>query len=385
MIIRSSLLQSRLVYRCINCAAVLVLSLAASLVHADIIFTAKVMGPVTNVYAVDESSGKLKKLTDDIHWRDLDGNWSNGWVTFSSNREKEAKVDMYKTSEDYDVYVVKDNGKSLKQLTDSAYDEVVPKFSPNGKQIGYLHQPTEKHELVVINRDGTGKRVVVKADTILDFSWSPDGKKIAYVPTKGTDSLLATVDVAGGEPRTLVKVSTELPPAGEKNTDAFQMQFVSVQWSPAGDKIAYISHPLKQAERRLRVFDLKTGKDSVVSVDGAQVQHPVIWSADGGKLLYSALVGYKFYYDEKIHRKVYKGGMHIFVSSLGENIETHQLTKGDFLFKSPVFSPDEKQIAFLYADALDERTLTLKTMKADGTEVKEWYNSVAQRSHLQWK
>jgi Tol biopolymer transport system component len=77
--------------------------------------------------------------------------------------------------------------------------------------------------------------------------------------------------------------------------------------------------------------------------------------------------------------------MHIFVSSLGEKTEIRQLTKGDFLFKSPVFSPDEKQIAFLYADALDERTLMLKTMKADGTGMKQWYDSVAQRSNLQWK
>jgi Tol biopolymer transport system component len=293
---------------------------------------------------------------------------------------------MYRTDEDYDIYIVKENGKSLKQITDSEHDEMIPKFSPDGKQIVYLLEVPGKHELMVMNRDGSAKRALVTADAILDFSWSPDGKKIVYAPAEGTDSTLSVVDLADAEPQVLVKVSTTSPPAGEKNTDAFQRQIVSVQWSPDGNKIAYIMHPLVHgAVRQLRVFDLKTAEDLVISAAEAQVQHPVVWSADGGKLLYSALVGYKFYYDEKVHRKVYEGGMHIFVSSLGEKTEIRQLTKGDFLFKSPVFSPDEKQIAFLYADALDERTLMLKTMKADGTGMKQWYDSVAQRSNLQWK
>lgn len=386
MTVHSSLLKYSLADCSPRWTAALFMFVISGFAHADIIFTAKVLGPVCNIYAAEEP-GKIKKITDDIYWRDLDPDWRNGWVALSSNREKERKVDLYKSKEDYDVYVVRDNGKSLQKIADSAYDEVVPKLSPNGKWVGYLHQPPEKHELRVIKRDGREGRVLDTADTILDLSWSPDGKGIAYAATRGTDSMLTIIDMAGGEPRTLVKVSTAAAPAGTKPGEEFLTQIVSVQWSPDGNKIAYIRHPFSQgAVRQLRVFDLKTGRDYFVSAEGAQVQHPVVWSADGDRILYSALVGYKFYYDEKIHKKVYEGGMHIFISSLeGDKAMTRQLTKGDYLFKSPVFSPDEKQIAFLYADALDARTLSLRTMKADGTEVKEWYNSVAQRSHLQWK
>lgn len=386
MTVHSSLLQYPWLRCRARCAAAFIAFLASTLAHADIIFTAKVLGPVCNIYAVDES-GKIIKITDDAHWRDLDPDWSKGWVSFSSNREQELKIDMYKTKEDYDVYIVRDDGKSLQKIADSPYDEVVPKLSPNGKQVGYLHQAPDKHELRVIKRNGSGGRVLDTADTILDLSWSPDGKTIAYASTRGADSMLMIVHAEGGEPRALAKVSTAPPAAGEKNTEAFPAQIVSVQWSPLGDKIAYIRHPLRQGvARQLRVSDLKTGRDFLVSEDAAQVQHPVVWSADGNRILYSALIGYKFYYDEKIHKKVYEGGMHIFISSLeGDKAVTRQLTKGDFLFKSPVFSPDEQQIAFLYADALEARTLSLRTMKADGTDIKEWYSSVAQRSHLRWK
>jgi TolB protein len=380
------MITSPLSPRHLRCMAALML-FTATTVDADIIFTAKVMGPVTSVYAVDES-GKLKKITYDERWRDMDPDWRKGWVTFSSDREKNPKMDMYEESEEYNVYVVKDNGKSLRKITDSPYDEVVPKLSPDAKHVGYVHQPPEKkQELRVVNRDGGGNRILATADTILDLSWSPDGKSIAYAPAVGTDSMLMTVDMSGGEPRSLVKVSIAPPPADAKNEEGFMEQIVSVQWSPDGDKIAYIRHPLKQgAVRELRVFNLKTGADFLVSDAAAQVQHPVVWSADGSKLLYSALIGYRFYYDEKTYKKVYEGGMEIFLSTLeGDKVVTQQLTKGDDLYKSPTFSPDEKRIAFLYADALEERTLSLRIMNLDGTDMKELYNSVAQRSYLQWK
>jgi Tol biopolymer transport system component len=94
-------------------------------------------------------------------------------------------------------------------------------------------------------------------------------------------------------------------------------------------------------------------------------------------------VDYKFYYDETVHRKVYTGGMHIFVSDLNGN--SRKITAGDHLYKYPVFSPDEKQIAFLYADTLDARTLSLRIMKPDGTDIKELHNSVEQRSLVIWR
>jgi TolB protein len=366
--------------------AAIIIFFISTCAHADIIFTAKVLGPVSNIYAQDEA-GRVRKITDNIHWRDLDPDRRKGWITFSSNREKEPKVDLYRTRENYHVYVVRDSGKSLQKITDGPHDNVVPKLSPDGKRVGYLHQAPEKHELRVVGRNGRGGRTLDRADTILDLSWSPDGEMIAYAPTTGTESALMTVKAGGGEPRTLVKVSLAEAPAGAENEEGFLAQIVSVKWSPDGNRIAYIRHPFRQGSvRQLRVFDLKTGRDFAVSEDAAQVQHPVTWSADGGRILYSALVGYKFYYDEKVHKKVYEGGMHIFISALdGDKVVTRQLTQGDFLFKSPAFSPDEKRIAFLYADELDERTLSLRTMNIEGADVRELYNSVAQYSSLQWQ
>jgi TolB protein len=386
LIVESSMILQPSLNRARHVVA-LAFSLITATVHADIIFTAKIAGPSANIFAVDKS-GKIKKLTDDINWRDLDQSVSpDGLVVFSSNREKEAKIDMYKSSEDFDIFIVKQNGKSLRPIAASDSNEVMPKFSPDGKRIGYLLQSGEKRELVVMKPKGSDSHKLLVADDIVDFSWSPDSKKIVCATLNGTDSEMMIVDAAGGgEPQGLVKVSTAPAPEGAKNTEAFLSQIVSAQWSPDGEKIAYINHPLKQdIVRRLHVFNLKTGGDLAVSDPKVQVQYPVTWSADSGKLLYSALVGYKFYYDEKVYKKVYKGGMHIFLSSLdGEKIENRQLTTGDVLFKAPIFSPDEKQMAFLYADALEARTVSLRTMNMDGTDMKQLYDSVVKSTQLQW-
>lgn len=365
-------------------AAALVVTPAA---HADILFIAKIMGPVANVYSIDESGKNLKKLTDAARWRDLAADVSaKGEVVFMSDREKNAKVDIHKNSGNYNLYKVDENGKNLKQLTDDPGQEVSPKFSPDGEWIAYIVRAEEKAELKLVKRDGSGTRTLAAADEIVDFSWSPDGKKLGYSPLDKTDSSLAVLDLKTGETETLLKVSKADPPKENKESKddgLYRMQITSVQWSPDGEKIAYVRHPFdREKVRQLHVLNLKTGKHRLVSSEKAQVQPSIVWSKDSKRLLYSALVDYKFYYDETVYRKVYKGGMHIFISDL--NGESRQITKGDYLFEHPVFSPDEKRIAFLYADTLAPRTLALRTMKLDGTDIKELYGSVDKRSSLEW-
>jgi Tol biopolymer transport system component len=361
--------------------------------HADILFIAKVMGPVANVYSIDESGKNLKKLTDSIRCRDLAADVSaRGEIVFMSDREKNPKVDIHKNSGNYNLYKVDANGQNLKQLTDVLGQEVSPKFSPDGEWIAYIARAEGKVELKLVKRDGSGDRVLATADNVIDFSWSPDGKKLGYSPVVKNDSSLAILDVKTGESETLLKVSKAEPPKENKKSeenkenksiDLYRMQIASVQWSPDGEKIAYIRHPFDQGKaRQLRVLNLKTGKDRLISSEKVQVQPSIVWSKDGKRLLYSALVDYKFYYDETIYRKVYKGGMHVFISDL--NGQNRQITKGDYLFEHPVFSPDEKRIAFLYADTLAPRTVALRTMKVDGSDAKELYSSVDKRSSLEW-
>lgn len=352
----------------------------ASAAHAGIVFEAKVAGPVSNIYSVD-SSGTLNKLTDNMRWRDMDTDVSaDGRVAFISNRRNQSPARGREPRRDFNIYIIEPQDRGIRQMTDSSAREVSPRLSPDGGRLAYIRQFKNRQELVVtdLGDDSAKPRVLDIADSIFGLSWSPDGEELCFAPVKDGVSSLVTTDTRNGGMKTLSTVSTQKtdgksPPA----------QYVSTSWSPDGANIAYIHHPLEEGVRQLRVIGADGKNDRPVSGEKAQVQNTPVWSEDGDRILYSALVDYKFYYDETEYEKVYEGGMHIFLSNIDEGT-SRQLTEGDFLFKRPVFSPDGERIAFLYANRLNARTLSLKTMKIDGSDAKTLFDSVAQRSQLHW-
>lgn len=339
------------------------------------------MGPVSNIYSAD-SEGNVTKLTDNNLWRDITPDVStDGKIAFSSNRYDNPSIDIRRKSEDLNIFIMDKNGSNIRQLTDSPKQEVNPQFSPNAKLLAYLIRDDSGFELALLDLMTGEIKSLATAQTIPGFSWSPDNKTIAYAEINQNNSALKVVNIKEGTTRTIINTVFNQH-ENENNTALVNIQIASAQWSPDGKNIAYIRHPITKDPRSLYVYNVDNNNDKQVSVVNAQVQSPIDWSKDGKRMLYSALVDYKFYYDETTYRKVYKGGMHIFLADLDGN--NRQLTQGDHLFKYPVFSPNEKYIAYLYADKLDERTLSLRMMDTEGTLIKELDHTVAQRSSLEW-
>lgn len=360
-----------------------------------IVFAGRPMGVSSNIYAIDEN-GELTKFTDDSRWRDVMAHVAkDGSIVFVSSRKKVPKIDLHKNSETYDIFVTGKNSKEIHQITDTPELELSPKFSPDGRHIAYIAKKSGYSELMLVERNGKNPQSLVSADKIVQISWSPDGSGIGVTQLNGGESAIELVtlpqDEVPGTEETLIKVWTnaanekgEQPDQDARKTeDIFNKQITSAQWSPDGKKIAYIVDSLDRRARHLRVLDRTTGHDRLVSASETQVQQPVTWAEDSESILYSGLVNYKFYYDEKVHQKVYEGGMHIFIADLAGN--HRQLTKGDHLHNRPVFSKDGKRIAFLYADKLGARSLSLKTMDFDGNNMAELHRGVAPDSFLYWQ
>lgn len=362
--------------------------------NAELLFSAKVAGPVTNLYSMD-SAGSLRKVTDNIRWRDMDADIApDRRIVFSSNREPDPKIDLGRRAENFHIYLTDGSGE-IAPLTSGEGDERMPRFSPDGETVAFIRRSGNRQQLVLSVSGGDpsggdpsggnpsggdplggnpsgGEHPIYSTEEILDFSWAPDGRRLCLATRRGGESALVAVDIDGGKGG--VRGEEVLARGGD--------WIVAARWAPDGRYIALIRHPQQSGERRLTLLEMTSGRERQLSPSGVQVQGPPDWSVDGTRLLYAGLMGYEFFYDERAHKKVYRGSMQLFESALGG--DTRQLSRGEGQHRAPVYSPDGSRIAYLYAPRLDARTLALHTANPEGGDRRELYGAVAQRSGLRW-
>ncbi|MFT7558915.1 MAG: TolB protein [Flavobacteriales bacterium] len=377
----------------INCMAVVVSTLLlAANSHAELFFSSRTMGPATNIYSVTHG-GAVHRITNDAKWRDMAADISPGGdVVFMSNRKSSTEIDLNQTSDELNVFLLNTEDSKNRyistpiKLSDGVGKALYPQYSPDGKNIAYLKKTHNKMQLIVRSVENKTDRIIIDQAKLSQLSWTPDGQHISFVEYDKVHSYLNIISIVDGINQRLLTFSN-----GERDVDSAlsalvdlksNMRLESAQWSPRGDKVALVVLDLSNNERKLFSYDISSKIFELLSVPGMQVQYPVSWSPKGGQLLYSALENYKFFYDENIHQKMYKGGMQIFLSTIGEG--TKQLSSGDVLHSRPVFSPDAKHVAFFFSPNLGARKLALHTMSVDGSERKSLYENVAQDSFLVW-
>jgi Tol biopolymer transport system component/predicted Ser/Thr protein kinase len=138
-------------------------------------------------------------------------------VAFTWNGERE---------DNFDVWVKPIGPGNALRLTESPEDEVMSRWSPDGKWIAFLRRKpksTEAEVFIVPPHTGLEKKVgEAELDRNINnrflsgavdcLDWSPDGKwlLVARRPSPGQPAGLALIPVEGGEPRQLTSPDTSL-------------------------------------------------------------------------------------------------------------------------------------------------------------------------------
>jgi Tol biopolymer transport system component len=80
-----------------------------------------------------------------------------------------------------DLFVVKSDGTGYRQVTDDAFRDRGPHWSPDGKRIGFYSDRSGRYESWTIRPDGSGLEQLTKGTgpARTDVVWSPEGKHIA--------------------------------------------------------------------------------------------------------------------------------------------------------------------------------------------------------------
>ena len=266
-----------------------------------------------------------------------------------------------------EIYVMDDDGKNQRNLTNHPSDDYAPSWSPDGTRIVFMsdrdgHVPKggvlPNFEIYVMDADG-GNQQNLTNDPSHDISpaWSPDGKRIAFTSYRdGHD------DAIHGRPTAEIYVmdddgGNQQGLTNDLNDDRHP------SWSPDGKRIAFSSerdgHFIADF---IGEFEITSSEIYLMDADGGNQQRLTenrkndwfpSWSPDGKRIAFSS------------DRKGNFVNFEIYVMDAdGGNLQ--RLTENRVDDEDPSWLTDGKRIAFWSDKKGDFKNYEIYVMDADG-------------------
>ena len=243
----------------------------------------------------------------------------NGRLAFHSDRDG-----------DLDIYSIRADGTSVRQLTDNPAPDRHPSYSASGHLVLFERGSEEGPDLYVMAADGSSETRVARRAA--DPVWSPDGRRIAFRSSRDGNPEIYVMDADGSSVERLTN-----HPADDGNP----------AWSPNGDKIAFQS--LRDGPtREIYVMDTDGGNQTRLTDNRVPDLEPA-WSPDGTRIAFQ--------------RSTPNTSGDIAVMN-ADGTGAAQLTTHPAEDRAPSWSPDGTRIAF--ASARDGNA-EIYVMNADGS------------------
>lgn len=219
-----------------------------------------------DIFAIDPTGQNLTPLTNGPEY-DFEPSYSadGEWIAFT--REPVGGLPGQ-------IWVMRADGSGQTRLTSpSTGEDVVPKFSPDGKKIAFERQDGSSRQIWIMNADGSGQTQLTfpgpNGDQATGPSFSPDGQLIAFTRLDGATNFrgisVMNADGSGQTPLT----------SGSATTSDLEPDF-----SPDGQRIVF------RRGRAVLVMSANGSGQSPLTSGGVQDTEPV-FSPDGTRVAFA--------------------------------------------------------------------------------------------------
>jgi TolB protein len=286
------------------------------------------------------TAGRAVKLSGDVITFEQDLAWSpdSTLLAFSQRRisrdrwQSDRKHALEHTQ--YDVFVVNADGSGLRQLTDSAEDEVWVSWYPDGRKLAFATFRDGDEAIFTLALDGPDagvvKRLTPPASGSADAAWAPDGKRIVYAAKADAHTQLYVASLIGTDVRQLTH-------------EGFDCR--APMWSPDGKQLVFSGNPRGPGTDDVFVLDAASSAVTALTYDEGSEIYPG-WMPDG-KVTFTAVAG-------NGSKRV------VFRAPLSDNRET--LVDGAFFAR---VSPDGRAVAYI-AGAFPETSVYVRPIDTAG-------------------
>jgi len=189
----------------------------------------------SHLFIVDAANGNTRQLTSGDNWNDTDPQWSpdSTRIAFVSDRSGKENQENSKK----DVWAIPAVGGALTKISDHAFDDSMPRWSPDGKQIVFAGQ-TERRQFpkLYIAPAAGGKSTLVADDLDLiptALQWGPGARELRFESGYRGTTQIFRVDM---DARKVAQVTT-----GERGIHGFDI-------NPKAAEMTYLANDFRRPD-----------------------------------------------------------------------------------------------------------------------------------------
>ena len=183
-------------------------------------------------------------------------------------------VAMMETGEIESIVVARTDGSEYRRLTDDAFRNRAPAWSPDGHRLAFYSDRSGKYDVWAMRPDGSNLERLTESTMQPNFpTWSPDGKRLSFWTVQ--KPWWQIVDVSHPP----VSLPTESLPQIDAGTSFWPMS-----WSPDGARLAGLATRADGTNVGAAVYELATQRFTVFAAS-ALMWASSVWMPDSERFL----------------------------------------------------------------------------------------------------